>query len=102
MNGAFFIYSITPIAIYGTTINLNLLIILLGILMLVINLVLFWYLRKITKCERDKMLSIGVLNLHSKQYSEEFQQKTKEIREVFGDRNIEMKDQNNEEYNNNN
>ena len=96
---AFFIYSICPVAIYGATIVLNILLIVLGFVILLVNIVLFMYIRKIVKCERDKMLGLNVLFLHSKEYTTEYHSNLKEI---IGNQEMQFRNPNNNEYENNN
>ena len=66
--------------------------IIIGIVNFFISATLFIYLRRVGKFEREKMLGLSVLILHSKEYTEDY---NKKIREIMGD-------QDNNENNNNN
>ncbi len=91
MNLFYFLYSIFPIAIYGATIDLNIYLIVLGFFSLVISLILFVFLRKIVRVEREKMLPLSVLQLHAKEYTQDYNTKLKEI---IGEQEVKPKVQN--------
>lgn len=91
MNLFYFLYSIFPIAIYGTTIDLNIYLIILGFFSLLLSLVLFVFLRKIVRVEREKMLPLSVLQLHAKEYTQDYNNKLKEI---IGEQEMKPKIQN--------
>ena len=95
MHSFFLIYSITPIAIYSTTIGLNILLIILGIVTFGLNLTLFVFLRRIVRSEREKMLPIKILNLHAKEYTEDY---NKNLRDIIGVQEINRPKIQNEEY----
>lgn len=95
INSFFFIYSIFPIALYGVTIVLNIVLIVMSLINLCISLTLFAYLRKIVKCEREKMLPHKVLILHGKEYTDDYNSK---LKEVIGDQEVD-KQHHLEEYN---
>lgn len=61
------------------TVVLNVFFIILGIICLVVNIVLFVFVKKIGKYERDKMLPLSILILHAKEYTEDYNKKLKEI-----------------------
>lgn len=64
---------------YATTITLNVALLIIGLINFCISVVLFYLVRKIGKYERDKMLPLSVLNLHAKEYSEDYKKMLKEI-----------------------
>ena len=82
MQGIFLIYSIIPIGIYSTIINLNIVLLIIGIFNIIFSLTLFIFVRRVGKSENIKMYPLSVLKLHYKEFSMEF---NSEIKEIIGD-----------------
>lgn len=82
---------------YRTAIVLNIFLIIIGITNFVMNLILAYFVRQIGKFEREKMLTLSVLFLHAKEYTQEFNSKVKEL---IGDQDKDMRNKPiNSEYN---
>lgn len=58
---------------------LNIYLIVIGLVSLVLNITLFIFLRKIVKVEREKMFPFSILKLHAKEYTQEYNNKVKEL-----------------------
>lgn len=82
----FAIFAIFPIALYKMTVVLNVFFLIMAIICLVVNIVLFVFVKKIGKYEREKMLPLSVLVLHAKEYTEDY---NKKLKEIIGDDNRE-------------
>ena len=50
-----------------------------GIVNFSLALIFFFILRRITKAEREKMLSLKILQIHSQQYTKEYNDKIKAV-----------------------
>ena len=81
-------------ALYATTIILNVLLIIYAILNLLFAGTLFYFVRKIGKYEREKMLPMSILNLHAREFTEDY---NKKLKEIIGDneRNFNNNNENN-------
>jgi hypothetical protein len=99
MQSFYAIYSIIPIALFSITIILNVFLIILGFVNLLVNVILFVFVRKIGQYERDKMLPLSILILHSKEYTEDY---NKKLKEIIGDNERQCGGNENNLYNHNN
>lgn len=82
---------------YRTTVILNIFLIIIGTINLGLNLIFAFFVRQIGIFEREKMLTLSVLFLHAKEYTEEFNSKVKEL---IGENDRDLRNkQINSEYN---